>query len=453
MSMAEHQNIPDRLSRTTRRRFLRTTASAGLGYFAYCGLGVRASDSPNERIRMASIGIGGRGGSNTNDAAQAGELVAVCDTDTGRLEGAAQRFPHAKRYTDFREMFDQMAEQIDAVVISTPDHTHAAPGLMAMRLGKHCFCEKPLARTVYEARLMGQVARQQGVATLMGNQHTAADGLRRAAAMLRAGVVGKVSEVHVWSNRPGRYWTQGNPRPAPQDVPAHLDWDLWLGPAPSRSYAAGYHPGGWRGWWDFGTGALGDMACHTMNMPFAGLDLRDPVSIQAESSGHNRDSFPLWSIITYEFPATESRGALRMIWYDGGKRCPAELLDGQEPSESGSLILGDRGKLYSPGDNGGVCHLMGGAPELEVEFRRSPGHFAEWIQAIRGGEPAMSNFPDYAAPLSETGLLGNLALWVADQAGVGPKIEWDAKNQKVTNLDGLETLVKPRYRDGYVLDV
>lgn len=438
-------------ARTSRRRFLKATGAVGIGYFATTSLLVRGKESPNERIRMASVGIGGRGGANTNDAGLAGELVAICDTDTGRLGGTGQRFPDAKRYTDFRKMFDELGERIDAVVVSTPDHTHAAAGLMAMRMGKHCFCEKPLARTVYEARLMGQVARDKGVATLMGNQHTAAAGLRKAAALLRAGVLGKVSEVHVWSNRPGRYWTQGGPRPAPQAVPANLEWNLWLGPAPERRYGPGYHPGGWRGWWDFGTGALGDMACHTMNMPFAGLDLRDPVSVRAESPGHNRDSFPTWSVITYEFAATESRGALKMIWYDGGKQCPTELLDGQEPSPSGSLIIGDKGKMYSPGDNGGSYRLMGGAEELEVEFTPSPGHFAEWVNAIKGGPRPMSNFPDYAAPLSETGLLGNLALWAAHEPGVGPKIPWDAENLNTT--EELQFLVKPEYRGGYLLDV
>ncbi len=451
--MAEHDELSGRLSHTTRRQFLQTAGALGVGYFTCFGGRVRGSDSPNERIRMASIGIGGRGGSNTNDAAQAGELVAVCDTDRGRLEGAGQRFPHAQRFSDFRQMFDEMGERIDAVLVNTPDHTHAAPALMAMRMGKHCFCEKPLGRTVYETRLMGQVAREQGVATLMGNQHTAADGLRRAAALLRSGVLGSVTEVHVWSNRPGRFWTQGNPRPAPQPVPPGLDWELWLGPAPERPYAPGYHPGGWRGWWDFGTGALGDMACHTMNMPFAGLNLRDPISIQAESSGHNRDSFPEWSIITYQFPANALRGPLRMIWYDGGKRCPPEWLDGQTPSASGSLIIGDQGKLYAPGDNGGDWHLMGGARDVEVEFESSPGHFAEWIRAIRGGPAPMSNFPDYAAPLSETGVLGNLALWMANRPGEGPLIQWDAENLQVSNLEGLQTLIKPPYRDGYLLDV
>jgi len=438
-------------TRTTRRRFLKTTSAVGLGYFATSGLLARGADSPNEKIRMASGGIGGKGSSDSNDAGRSGEMVAICDTDTGRLEGAGNRFPGAKKYTDFRKMLDEMGEKIDAVTVSTPDHTHAPAGLMAMRMGKHCFCQKPMTRTIYEARLMGKIAREKGVATQMGNQGTAGGGLRKAAALLQAGVLGKVSEVHVWTNRP--IWPQGGPRPEPQPVPPNLEWDLWLGPAPERPYGPGYHPFAWRGWWDFGTGALGDMACHTMNMPFAGLDLRDPVSVQAETSGHNRDSYPKWSIITYEFPATDKRGALKMVWYDGGKRCPAELLDGESPDASGSLVIGEKGKMYSPGSNGTSYRLMGGAEETEVEFTPSSGHFTDWVNAIKGGEPAMSNFPNYASPLTETVLLGNLAVWTANEPGVGPKVQWDAKSLKATNVPGLETLVKPQYRKGYVLDV
>ncbi|MHC4407164.1 MAG: gfo/Idh/MocA family oxidoreductase, partial [Planctomycetota bacterium] len=199
--------------------------------------------------------------------------------------------------------------------------------------------------------------------------------------------------------------------------------------------------------------ALGDMACHTMNMPFAALDLRDPISVQAETSGHNKDSYPKWSIITYEFPATDSRPALTMIWYDGGKRADKELLDGKNPSKSGCVIIGEKGKIYSSDDYGGRYEILGDLEKPEVEFEESPGHFTEWVQAIQGGKPAMSNFPDYATPLTETVLLGNLAVWVASDEGMGEKVEWDAKNMKATNISGLEPIVKPTYRDGYVLDV
>jgi len=426
---------------TNRRQFLQTTAATGIGYWVAGGVSAQESKSPNERIAMASVGIGGKGSSDSSDAGRLGDMVAICDVDTGRLAGAAKKFDKAKPYTDFRKMLEEMEKSIDAVTVSTPDHTHAPAGLMAMRMGKHCFCQKPMTHSIYEARLMGQVAREKGLATQMGNQGTASDGLRRAAAWMRAGAIGTVTEVHVWTNRP--IWPQGGPRPEPKDPPENLEWDLWLSAAPERPYGNGYHPFSWRGWWDFGTGALGDMACHEMNMAFMGLDLKDPISVQAVTSGHNKDSFPKWSIITYEFPANDWRPGLKMVWWDGGKRPPEELFGGEKPRGS-SLIVGKKGKI-----NGG--QLIGGT-EIEVEYPKSPGHFDEWVRAIKGGKPAMSNFPDYAGPLTETVLLGNLAVWVAAD-GEGEKVEWDAKNMKSTNIGGLEQIVKPKYRKGYTLDV
>jgi predicted dehydrogenase len=444
-------------SRTNRRRFLQTSAAAGVGFWVAGGLSAQESKSPNERIAMASVGIGGKGSGDSADAGKNGDMVAICDIDTNRLDAAKNRFPNAKVYTDFRKMLEENEKSIDAVTVSTPDHTHAAAGLMAMRMGKHCFCQKPMTHTIYEARLMGQVAREKGVATEMGNQGTQEDGLRKAAALIRAGALGTVTEVHVWTNRP--IWAQGGPRPEPEPCPDNVKWDEWIGPAPFRPFAKGYHPFSWRGWWDFGTGALGDMACHTMNMPYAALDLRDPLSVQAVTSGHNKDSYPKWSVITYEFPANDWRPALKMLWYDGGKRVDKELIDGKNPSGSGCVIIGEKGKIYSPNDYGAQFEVLGDVELPEVEFEQSPGHFAEWVRAIKGGPPAMSNFPDYASPLTETVLLGNLAVWVAAGQGVegevveGEKVEWDAKNLKAKNVPGLEGIVKPVYREGYTLDV
>jgi len=432
------------MSRHTRRRFLKTSVAVGTGFWVTSNLGA-AEKSPNERIAFAAVGIGGKGSSDSKAAAENGDMVAFCDVDEKRLAGAGKRFAKGKPYTDFRKMLEENEKSIDAVTVSTPDHAHAVAAVMAMRMGKHCFCQKPLTHSIYEARLLSDVAREKKVATQMGNQGTAMSGLREAAAMLKASVVGTVSEVHVWTNRP--VWPQdGGPRPAESPCPDHLKWDLWLSRAPVRPYAKGYHPFAWRGWWDFGTGALGDMACHTMNMPFMGLDLRDPISVQAETSGHDKDGYPKWSIITYQFPATDARPALKMVWYDGGKRAPKELIDGKNPPGSGCVVIGSKGKLYSPGDNGGSFELLGGAEKKEVEYPKSPGHVAEWVRAIRGGEPAISNFPDYAGPLTETVLLGNLAVWVD-----GDKVEWDAKNLKSTNISGLEHIVKPVCREGYTL--
>jgi predicted dehydrogenase len=438
--------------RTNRRTFLQTTAATGIGFWVAGGAGAQDSKSPNERIAMASIGIGGKGSSDSGDAGSMGDMVAVCDTDENTLNGAGKRFAKAKRYTDFRKMLDEMGKSIDAVTVSTPDHTHVPAALMAMRMGKHCFCQKPMTHTIYEARLMAQVAREKKLATQMGNQGTAEPSLRKAAAIIQAGTLGTVKEVHVWTNRP--IWPQGGDRPQPTQCPAHLKWDLWLSVAPERPYANGYHPFSWRGWWDFGTGALGDMACHTVNMPYMALNLRDPVAVQAESSGHNKDSYPKWSIITFDFPELNGRPALKMFWYDGGKRPSKDLFAGKDVSGSGVLVIGEKDKLYGPGDycEQGVQLLSGAKAPDNLKWANSPGHFQEWVRAIKGGEPAMSNFPDYSGGLTETILLGNLAVWVADK-GKGEKVEWDAKNLKSTNVAGLEAIVKPTYRAGYTLDV
>src|SRR5581483_7674816 len=407
---------------TSRREFLRNSALTGLGIWI-ADKSWAKGQSPNERVNFACIGVGGKGDSDTADAARLGNVVAICDVDDNTLDKAAQKYPNARKYNDYRKMLDEMGKSIDAVTVSTPDHVHALAAAAAMHLGKHCFCQKPLTHTIYEARRLGEIARQKKVATQMGNQGTADSSMRHSAALVRAGALGTVTEVHVWTNRP--IWPQGGPRPQPAPVPANLHWDLWLGPAPERPYGDGYHPFAWRGWWDFGTGALGDMACHTVNMPFMALDLRNPVSVQAQSAGHNHDSYPTWSIIRFEFPATAHRPALTMTWYDGGKRPPQELLEGETFSDSCSLIIGDKGKLYTPGDYGGGGKLIGGVDVGEVKFPESPGHFEEFVRAIKEGVPATSNFPDYAGPLTETILRGNLAVWTADKEGVeGTKIEW-----------------------------
>ena len=435
----------------TRREFFTTTAALGVGYWvvgrASGEESPKSAEAPSEKVRFACIGVGGKGEGDLHDAGRLAQVVAICDVDDARLAKAAQRFPEAEKFYDFRDLFDKMSGKIDAVTVSTPDHTHAAATIRAMKEGKAVFCQKPLTHSLWEARRVAQVARETKVATQMGNQGTASRVLRKSAAMVQAGLLGPVHEVHAWTNRP--IWPQGGPRPESKPVPPGLHWDEWLGPAPRRDYAEGYHPFAWRGWWDFGTGALGDMGCHTMNMPFMALDLRDPVSVMAETSGHNRDSYPKWAIIQYEFAATDKRPAVKMTWYEGGKQPPLELLEGEAMNDSGSLILGERGKLYSPGSDGNTMTLLGGLKEPEeVKFRESPGHFDEFVAAIKGGDPAVSNFADYAGPLTETVLLGNLAVWTAD-SGSGPRVEWDAKNLAAKNVPDLEKLIKPEYRQGY----
>lgn len=452
-------------SAPSRRGFLAASSSvAAAGYFV--APTIRAEDakpptSANEEIRFACIGIGGKGQSDSADAGRSGKVVAVADVDSNQLKRAEKSFPGAKGYSDFRRMLEEMAGEIDAVTVSTPDHTHVTAAAMALGLGKHCFCQKPLTRAISEARMLGELARAKGVATQMGNQGTAADSLRRAAAFIESGALGTVKELHIWTNRP--VWPQGGGRPAEAAVPPNLDWDAWIGPAPLRPYGPGYHPFAWRGFWDFGTGALGDMACHTFNMPFMALMLRDPASVQAVTSGHNKETYPKWSIIDYEFPTLGNRAAVKVKWYDGGKMpetalfagYPGEQKDGQEKpfktASSGVLVIGEKDTLYAPGD---YCEkgftLKSGVKPADVEFEKSPGHFQEWVRAIKGGPSPRSNFPDYGGPLTETILLGNLAVWAADAAeSPGKKIEWNPSSLVATNAPEVEHVVRPTCREGW----
>ena len=459
-------------NRSNRRDFMKTTAAAGAGFWAAGGVSPKPSRAAIDEISFGCIGVGGKGSSDSGDAKANGNVVAICDIDDNTLGGAKDKFPGARAYNDFRKMLDEMGKSIDAVTVSTPDHTHGPAALMAMRMGKHCFCQKPMTHSIYEARMMGNIARDNNLVTQMGNQGTATSSLRRSAAMIKAGKIGAVKEVHVWTNRP--VWPQGLDLPEPQEVPGHVQWDLWLGPAKERPYNAIYHPFKWRGWWDFGTGALGDMACHTLNMSYMALDLKDPTSVQATTDGHNKQTYPKWSVIKYEFPGNDERGPVTMYWYDGGKRPPAEALkgcpgnDGRDFS-SGALIIGEDANFISPGDYGGDDSKSGLVVNGEfisqtdrqfrdVKYTRSPGHFKEFANGIKGEGTPMSNFPGYATGLSEVVLLGNLSVWEAAGDGPGnmtegPTVEWDAKTLKAKNsTKEIEQIVKPIYRDGYTLE-
>jgi predicted dehydrogenase len=351
-------------------------------------------------------------------------------------------------------MLDDAGGGMDAVTISTPDHGHAPIAIRAMRMGLHCFCQKPLTHTIHEARLVSEVARQTGVATQMGNQGTASSSLRQAAAFVQGGGLGDVREIHVWTNRPA--WPQGIDRPsATYSVPDTLDWDVWIGPAPMRPYAPDYHPFQWRGWWDFGGGPLGDMGSHTANLPYAACDLRAPSTVQAITSGHNRETYPAWSVITWEFPATDVRPEVKLRWYDGGRLPPDEILAGAKKGlrSSGAALIGSKGTLYAPGDFVTEVEWIGSEKIPDVDFVRSPGHFREWVDAIRGGRAAMSNFPDYAGPLTETILLGNVAVWAATTAdSAGKKIWWDAERMQATNAAEVMPIVRKEYRQGFELE-
>ncbi|HMP06763.1 MAG TPA: Gfo/Idh/MocA family oxidoreductase, partial [Lacipirellulaceae bacterium] len=277
---------------SSRRGFLKHTAAVGAGFWAAGGVAPRARAQANDRIQIAKIGVaGGKGDSDLTNARRFGKIYSLCDVDRRFLEPAAAKFRTEHNFTDYREMLDQLGDRIDAVVITTPDHTHAVMASKAMKMKKHVYVQKPLTRNIWEARQLAEIAREMGVVTQMGNQFTAYDPMRQAAYRIRAGQLGPVKEVWVWTNRP--VWPQGGDRPASAPAPKEVDWESWIGPAPYRDFAEGaYHSFNWRGWWDFGTGSLGDMACHTCNLPFMALNMRNPTSVEAESPGHNGDSFP-----------------------------------------------------------------------------------------------------------------------------------------------------------------
>ncbi len=492
------------MSRITRRNFLQTTTAAGVGFWVAAGSQQAWSLSANEKLNVACIGVGGKGGSDSNNAAQFGNVIAICDVDRGTLEGKAkaEAFKNAETFTDYRELLDKHGKNIDIATISTPDHMHAPATLQAMRLGISCYTQKPLTRTIYEARLMAQVAAETGVCTQMGNQGTALDSSREAIAQLQSGVLGPLQEVWAWSNRP--IWAQGpgrrmtmakfaeqakkdNPDDAERIIEGkkkeieraleRVDWKHWLGVAPEREYWPGlYHSFQWRGWWDFGSGALGDMACHQLTVPFASCGLRDPISVRARSTGHDYDSFPASSIIEYEFPETAERPAIKFWWYDRrGNKPPQEVFSKwgiENVSDSGVLIVGEKGAFYSSDDYCGRYELKG-VQKVAVEYEKAENkgnndvnNMYELFRAKYAGNPKIchSNFIDRAGPLTETVLLGNLAVWAAATGGEGgemgdwgEKVEWDAKNLRVTNVASLKTphvadLVKPKYPEGYRLD-
>lgn len=430
-----------------RRTFLKGAAASGFSFLFLRDSRSAFSYQANEKLNIAIIGCGGKGGGNMNDVA--GEnIVALCDVNDNITAEAARKFTKAKVYPDFRKMLDRMHREIDAVVVSTPDHTHAPASAMAMSMGKHVYCEKPLTHSIHEARLLRDLARKHKVATQMGNQGTSGSGLREAVEVVRAGALGQVYEVHVWSNRP--VWPQGLARPEEvKPIPSELHWDLWLGPAPHRPYHDAYQPFKWRGWIDFGTGALGDMGCHTLNMPFMALDLRNPISVEAEVFEMTGETYPKRSIVEYIFPERNGLRTLRLKWYDGSLKPPADLLYGRELPGSGVLLVGDKGRLFSPDDYCGSYELLPHGKftsyrKPDPTLPRSPGHHAEWIRACKGGEPAMSNF-DYAAALTETLLLGNLAIVT------GEPIYWDPESMKAINCSKADCLINRPYRKGWSL--
>ncbi|MGA2620424.1 MAG: Gfo/Idh/MocA family oxidoreductase [Thermoguttaceae bacterium] len=444
---------------SNRRLFLQGAAGAA----ATLAIGSFSSKAyaANGKLRCACIGVGGRGGAHV-EAAMKENLVALCDSDRQRLESAArsvaQHNPRVKIFTDYRKLFDEAQREFDVVFVATPDHHHAPASMLAIKHGKHVYTEKPLAHSIYEARCLVEAARKAGVATQMGNQGMASEEHRRVCEYIWAGAIGLVREVHVWTDRPINWWPQGLDRPTYTDpVPKHLSWDLWLGPAPQRPYvdhwreglASGkslYHPHNWRGWWDFGTGALGDIACHAMAPAFWALKLGKPTAVQAEHSPCSAEMFPNWSIITYEFPARGDTPPVKLVWYDGGKKPPrpTELEQGRQLGDNGVLYIGDRGTMLDhriiPDEK------MRQVRPPEKIIPRVPSHHEDFFIACRGVRPPCSNY-DFSGNLTEAALVGNVAL------RAGRRIDWDAEAMKPKNCSDTEVLrvIRREYRSGWSL--
>jgi len=428
----------------SRRDVLKGTAATAFGLTLSVASGQEQKRSPSRWIRFGIIGVGGKGWSGMSAAADQGVIVAMCDIDAQARAKGLNEHPRASTFGDYRDMLEAMHKELDAVVISTPDHSHAPATALAMQYGLHCYTEKPMTRTVWEARRLSQIAKEKKLVTQMGNQSTSNINLRKVAALIKKGTFGQVKHVHCWTDRSGGWWPQGVERPAPGTQPKHVDFDLWLGPSPARPYAPGYHPFAWRGWWDFGSGSLGDIGCHNMNLPFMALDLRDPIAIRAETSGHNRDSFPSWSIVHYEFGARDGRPAVPMTWYDGGKKPDQSLAPGKEFKGNGMIIVCENATIFCDNEYGTNCVLVDGTPMPNIEVIAPASHMADFAECVRNGGQPGSNFPGYSGPLTEMVVLGNLAVWAN-----GPRLEWDARAMRVKGTSDYDALIKPEYRDGW----
>lgn len=443
----------------------------------------RGYTPPSDKVNIAIVGAGGRGSAHVKGMASH-NIVALCDVDQERAADSFKKQPKAKRYKDFRKMMEQ--KDIDAVVVATPDHTHAVIAMAAMERGKHVYVEKPLTHNIHEARMLTEMARKQGVVTQMGNQGASGEGVRQVMEIMATGVIGDVHTVHSWTNR--AIWPQGVPTPKGEHkIPATLDWDLWQGPAKQRDFNPNYLPFKWRGWWPYGTGALGDMGCHLLDPVFRSLHLKYPIAAEASSSqvwvgdfheADYADSCPPASKVHIYFPSRTSPSGdemppVEVIWYDGGLQPPRpdELQPGEEMGnwDGGVIFEGTKGKL--------MCNCYGEKPRLlplkAHDYFKMPeptiprieeGHQLNWIKGITDGTPTTSGF-DYAGPFTEMVLMGNLAVRCFNmkelKAGKSPagwaaynypgrlKLKWDGENMKITNFDAANQFVKREYRKGW----
>lgn len=443
----------------SRRKFIAGSASATFA-FQFVPASMFGADAPSNKLNIAGIGIGGMGASNLSQCEKE-NIVALCDVDSKYAAHTFRKYPKAKRYTDYRVMLDKQKD-IDAVVIATPDHTHAVITMAALEAGKHAYCQKPLTHTVVEARKITEAARHTNVQTQMGNQGHSSEHIRLLKEWLAAGAIGNVTEVYAWTDRPagGDPWSTFAVRAQPEDkppVPETLDWDLWLGPVAYRPYHPEYHPLKWRAWLDFGTGALGDMGCHILDPAFWALDLGAPESIEATSTHWQPDvssqTFPRASIVRYQFPARGNRPPVKLTWYDGRllPPIPDELEPGRKIPDSGAFIIGDKGTIMHGSHGAGGMRLI---PEEKMKAYTPPektiprvntSHEGDWLRACKEGTPASSTF-EYGGALTEMVLLGMIAIRMKDQ-----KLIWDTEQLKFTNNDKANELLHINYRKGWSL--
>lgn len=450
------------MKKITRRNFVK---NMGIGALAinYIPFSVRGSNVPSNKLNIAAVGIGGMGGANLR-MLENENIVALCDVDFNYAANTIKRYPNAKLYKDFRVMLEK-EKNVDAVLIATPDHTHAVITMAAMQEGKHVYCQKPLTHNIYEARTITEKAKYYGVQTQMGNQGHSWEHIRVLKEWINDGAIGEIKEVHAWTDRPvgGDPWSTFLIKALPTEKvekPDGMDWDLWIGPARYRDYHPDYHPTKWRSWLDFGTGSLGDMGCHIIDPAFWALDLGAPTSIEATSTHWEPEiesqTFPRASIVRYNFPANEKRNSIKLTWYDGRLQppIPEELEPGRTIPASGAFIIGEKGVIMHGSHGADNVRII---PETKMKEYKLPAktipriegsHEDDWVRACKEGKngtPACSNF-DYGGPLTEMALLGMIAIQVKNQ-----NLIWNAKEMKFENNDAANNLIKTEYRQGWKL--
>src|SRR5438874_2362454 len=427
-------------TKLSRRKFLVSSSLAASAFWiarTTPGFG-QEKGSANEKLNIAMVGTANQAGWDLRQVASQ-NIVALCDVDDKFLHAAAQKYPGAKKFNDFRRLLDQKG--IDAVVIATPDHTHAVATVAALKSGRHVYCEKPLTHTLSECRIVRETARKQKRVTQMGTQIHAGNNYRRVDELIQSGAIGSVREVHTWVG--ASYGGKQRPTETPP-VPSNLHYDLWLGPVEERPYSPEYLPFQWRNWWAFGGGALADFGCHHMDLPHWALDLRTPLTVEAEGPALDAECPPVWLIVRYEYPARGEKPPVKLTWYHGGKR-PPQLADGKLPKwGDGNLFIGEKGMLLASYDTNVLLPEQDFADFKRPEpfIKNSIGHHKEWIEACKNGGNTTCNF-DYSGALTEAVLLGNVAF------RTGKKLEWDPIRLKAKNCPQADQFIQHHYRSGW----